>query len=317
MKNKALLLVLFLIAGYPAILKGQSYEGYIGDNIPVWFTLSSGTTDAVLYGSYFYKKNGDTISISGSLKGNNIILNEKNKDGLITGIFTCMNFNDSITGNWKKPNGDKLLHVKLYRVNQSFKTCARIPAADKLILIQGNTLNDELKDYAGDSGKPPKLRYNFAEKCIVSTCFDWEYIGPYLSTGTIHHTFNLTSNKEIALLKEIDPAKLPLLKNKMKSRIQNALDSAKNNYSVQEWIDAFGDRKTYEDSFRVSEIKENAFDNYFIRNGFMYIRIDDYFAFPHVIQAMDVTISIEIPFAELGSYLNDSSVLKNLSKAGQ
>ncbi|MEI8005384.1 MAG: hypothetical protein WCI48_04195 [Bacteroidota bacterium] len=317
MKNKAFLLVFFLLAGYPAVLKCQSYEGYIGDNIPVWFTLSAGTTDAVLYGTYFYKKNGDTISISGSMTGNTIILNEKNKDGLITGIFACMNFIDSITGNWKKPSGDKLLPVKLYKVNPSFKTCARIPAADKLILTQGNTLNNELKDYAGDSGKPPKLRYNFAEKCIVSTYFDWEYLGPYLSTGTIHHTFNLTSNKEIALLKEIDPAKLPQLKNKIKSRIQSALDSAKNNYSVQEWIDAFGDKKTYEDSFRVSEIKENAFDNYFIRNDFMYIKIDDYFAFPHVIQAMDLTISIVIPFAELGSYLNDSSILKNISKAGQ
>jgi hypothetical protein len=228
-----------------------------------------------------------------------------------------VNFTDSITGNWKKTNGDKLLPVKLYKVNPSFKTCAKIPAADKLILAKGNTLNDELKDYASDSGKTPKLRYNFAEKCLVSTYFDWEYLGPYLSTGTIHHTFNLTSNKEIAFLKEIDPAKLPQLKNKIKSRIQSTLDAVRNNYKVQEWIDAFGYKKTFEDSFRVSEIKESAFDNYFIRNGLLYIKIDDYFAFPHVIQAMDVTISIEIPCAELGSYLKDNSILKNLIKAGQ
>jgi len=316
MKNKILLLAFFLVIGYPDIVKSQSYEGYIADNMPVWFNLSAGTSDSSLTGSYFYKKNGDTISISGSMNGNHIILNEKNRDGLITGIFTCVNFKDSITGNWRKPNSNKLLSVKLYKVNLSFKTCAKIPGADKLILTQGNTLADELKEYADDAGKKPKVCYNFAEKCIVSTYFDWEYLGPYLSTGTIHHTFGLISNKEIALLKEIDPAKLAQLKNKIKTRIQKELDAARKNFKVQEWIDAFGDRKTYEDSFLVTEIKESVFDNYYIRNGFVYIKIDGYFGFPHVIEAMDLTITIEISYAELGWYLNDNSILMNLTKPG-
>ncbi len=316
MTNKTLLLAFFLVIGYPELLKSQSYEGYISDNMPVWFNLSAGTTDSSLVGSYFYKKNGDTISISGSMNGSHVLMNEKNRDGLITGIFTCENFKDSMTGNWRKPNSNKLLSVKLYKVNPSFKTCAKIPGADKLILTQGNTLADELKEYADDAGKKPKVGYNFAEKCIVSLYFDWEYMGPYLSTGTIHHSFDLISNKEIALLKEIDPGKLPQLKNKIKTRIQKELDAARKNYKVQEWIDAFGDKKTYEDAFLVSEIQESVFDNYYIRNGFIYIKIDGYFAFPHAIEAMDLTISIEISFAELGSCLNNNSILINLTKPG-
>jgi len=88
------------------------------------------------------------------------------------------------------------------------------------------------------------------------------------------------------------------------------LDTARSNYKVEEWVDAFGDRKTYEDSFRVTEVKESVFDNYYIRNGFIYIQIDDYFGFPHAIQAMDLTIVIEIPYSEFESYLNNESVLR-------
>jgi hypothetical protein len=316
MKNKALLIIFFALIGYSNMVKSQSYEGYIhiADNLPVWFDLSAGTTAESLSGSYFYKKTGIGISISGSMQGNNIILNELAKDGLITGIFTCVNFNDSITGNWSKPNSSKLLPVKLYKVNPSFKSCAIIPGSDKLILTQGNTLNDELKEYADEAGKKPKVCYNFAEKCIVSIYFNWEYLGPYLSTGTIHHTFNLISNKEIALLKEIDPGKLPQLKNKIKARIQKELDAARNKYTVQEWIDAFGDRKTYEDAFLVSEINESVLDNYYVRNGFICIMIDNYFGFPHAIEVMDLTIKIEISYSELGLYLNNNSILINLIK---
>jgi len=310
MKNKTLLLIFFMVIGYSDILKSQSYEGYIADNLPVWFELYAGAAGTSLNGTYFYKRNGANISLSGSGNGKNIILDEKNKEGLITGIFTCVNFEDSITGNWSKPKSSKLLTVKLYKVNPSFKTCAIIPGADKLILIQGNTLNNELKEYADDAGKAPKLRYNFAEKCILSLYFEWETLGAYLSTGTIHHTFNLNSNKEIALIKEFDPTKIPQLKNKIKIRIQKELDTARSNYKVEEWVDAFGDRKTYEDSFRVTEVKESVFDNYYIRNGFIYIQIDDYFGFPHAIQAMDLTIVIEIPYSEFESYLNNESVLR-------
>ena len=53
-------------------------------------------------------------------------------------------------------------------------------------------------------------------------------------------------------------------------------------------------------------------NNFYIKNGYLCIKIDDYFGFPHVIQAMDVTVTIEISFPELMSYLNPDSILKNL-----
>jgi len=315
MKKKILLLAFFVVSVYSGTLRAQSYEGYIADNMPVWLDLSAGPADTSLSGTYFYKNNGGNISLSGSMIGNNIILNERNKSGLITGIFTCVKFEDSITGNWRKPNSTKLLPVKLFKADPSFKTCAMIPGADKLVLTQGNSLTDELKEYADEAGKKPKLCFDFAGKCIVSLYYDWEYLGPYLSTGTVHHTFNLTDNKEIALVKEIDPGKLPQLKNKIKTNIQKELDAARKKFKEQEWIDAFGDRKTYEDSFRVPEIKDSLLDNYYVRNGFLCIETDGYFAFPHVIEAMDVTIKTTISFSELASYLKNNSILNNLNKA--
>jgi len=312
MNKKKLLLTCFITLGCLKISTAQSYEGYISENLPVWVDLNIPTNDGSFSGTYFYKKDGGSIPLLGTVKGNQIILNETNKDGICTGIFTCINFGDSITGNWKKPNSTKLSFVKLYKTDVFFKTYAKIPTAGKLILSNGKTLNEELTEFTNEGSNKPKLVYIFAEKNILSTSFEWEYMGPYLSSGTVYHTFDLTKNKEISLLNEINPAKLSALKSKIKIVIQKELNEHRKNYTEKEWIDAFGDKETYENSFKLSEAGDNLFENYYLKTSVLTVVIDYYFGFPHVIQAMDFSVEWKLSFPEIGLYLKENSILNNL-----
>jgi len=312
MKKKTLFLVCFITLRFVLISHAQCYEGYISGNLPVWVDLSIPIADGPLSGTYFYKKDGGIIPVSGTINGKLILLNETDKEGKISGIFTCTDFGDSITGSWKKPNGTKVFLVKLVKTDVSFKTYAKIPDAGKLILSGGRTLKDELAENAEQGGKKPKLVYLFAEKNILSISFEWETMGAYLSTGTIYHTFDLTRNTEISLLKEIDPGKLQALKSKIKVVVQKELDEHRKTYTEKEWIDAFGDKETYEKSFKLSEAGDNLLETYYLKSGVLTGLVDDYFGFPHVIQAMDLSVIWKMPFTEFGSYLKAGSVLNNL-----
>ncbi len=311
-RKRTILVILFAIS-YFVPAKSQSYEGYISDNLPVWMDLKQPATAGSVSGSYFYKKNGGSISLSGTIKGNSIVLNEKNNSGAVVGTFTCTMYKDSITGNWKKLNSNKSISVKLYKTDPSYKNVALIPGADKLMLAKGTTLNDEMKDMVSESGNMPKLNYSFAEKGVLSTNFDWESIGAYATSGTEYHTFNLANNKEISFAKEIDPAMMPKFKEKIKLQIQKQLDTYKKSYSEQEWIDVFGDKETYEKAFNVSELPDYLFDRFFIKKKYIQINIQNYFGFPHAAQGMDFNTEFKIPFSELNPYLNKNSVLKKLN----
>ncbi|MEI7492398.1 MAG: hypothetical protein WCK92_13435 [Bacteroidota bacterium] len=312
MNKKILFLGCVIILGCMRISLAQSYEGYIAGNLPVWADLNIPATEGSVSGAYFYKKDGGVIPLSGTVSAKKILLNETNKDGACTGMFTLTDFGDSVSGTWNKPNSTKMSSVRLYKTDVSFKTYAKIPDAAKLNLSGGKTLNDELAEYKSEGSKKPKLVYLFAEKNILSTSFDWEYMGPYLSTGTIYHTFDLTNNKEISFLNEIDPSRLSTLKDKLKTLLQIELDDHRKLYKEQEWIDAFGDKETYENAFKLSEPGDNLFEIYYLKHGALTIVIDNYFAFPHVIEAMDISFVWKLPFTDLGSYLKDNSILRNL-----
>ena len=312
MKKKSLLLACFIVFGCVMTSNAQSYEGYISESLPVWVDLIIPANDSTVTGTYFYKKDGGIIPLSGPVNGKQITLNETNKDGVCTGIFSCVNFGDSITGKWSKPNSAKSSSVKLYKTDVSLKLFATIPAAAKLILSDGKTLNNELTEYAGEGSKKPKLVYLFAEKNILSISFAWETMGAYLSSGTIYHTFDLTNNKEISLLNEINPDKLSALKSKIKTVIQKELDEHRKQYTQQDWIDAFGDKETFEKSFTVSETGDNILVNWYLKRGVLTVVIDNYFGFPHVIQAMDFSGEWKSSFTELRLYLKENSILKNI-----
>ena len=292
-------------------IHSQSYEGYIGDNIPVWLEITQSTSDN-LTGSYFYKKIGGSIVLSGLSKGNKIILNEKNKTGEVSGMFECVRFSDSLIGTWKNTKTNKLLQVKLYTVEPSFKTYSKIPSADKLVFAGGQTLMNELTENIDEAGKKPKINFSYAEKSIVSVNFYWETMAAYVSSGNVYHTFNLTNNKEIILTEAIDPTKLLQFRDMIKIRLQKKVDDFRKEYKEEEWIDVFGDKETFDASFKVNEIEDFRINNYYLKRGFVVISIDHFFGFPHVAQAMDLFTEIEISFSELLPYLKNNSVLNNL-----
>lgn len=292
-------------------IHSQSYEGYIGENMPIWLENTPSTSDT-LTASYFYKKNGGSILLSGLSKGNKITLNEKNKTGEVSGMFECLRFSDSLIGTWKNTKTNKLLQVKLYNVDPSFKTFAKIPSADKLVFASGQTLMNELTDNSDEAGKKPKINFSYAEKSIISTNFYWETMGAYLSSGTVYHTFNLTNNKEIILTEAIDPNKLVQFRDLIKIRLQKKVDDFRKEYKEEEWMDVFGDKETFDASFKVNELADSRLNNYYLKRGVLVISIDHFFGFPHVSQAMDLFTEIDISFSELVPYLKSTSVLLNL-----
>ena len=289
-------------------IHSQSYEGYIGDNIPVWFEINESTDDNTT-GSYFYKKNGGSILLSGQSTSNKIKLNEKNKTGEVSGIFDCFRFSDSLIGNWKNTKTNKLLQVKLYKVDPSFKTYAKIPSAEKLFLSNGKVLNDDLKNNIDGAGKKPKLNFTLAEKSIISSNFSFDVEGGY---GTTYYSFDLTNNYEITLTNEIDSNQINQFNELLIIKLQKKVDDYRKASTEEELIDLFGDKETLEASTKVTEVSDKQINNYYLKRGFAIIMVNRFFDFPRMRQGADLYAELEISFTELYPYLYSTSVLRNL-----
>lgn len=177
----------------------QSYEGYIDQKYPVWVDLNFSSTDNNITGTYFYKKMGGDIKIQGTHNGQQLIINEKNKEGAVTGIFNLNNLYDSIVGTWKKNGSNKLLIVKLFKTNPEFKQFAIIPKNDKLILSDGTSLQNALNNAKSETDKKvPKLEILYAEKNILSTSFNQEIMFNFRNIGgPTFQTFNLISKEKL------------------------------------------------------------------------------------------------------------------------
>lgn len=91
------------------------YEGMIGDNLEI--VLSAETQDEKISGSYFYRKIGTDILISGKQNGDQFEFSETAADGKVTGNFSGRIFSngDSLSGEWKNPEGTKTFAVHLKR----------------------------------------------------------------------------------------------------------------------------------------------------------------------------------------------------------
>lgn len=312
MKKITILFVVILMAKWNNC-NAQSFEGYINENIPVWVDINLDVLNNTISGSYFYKKNGSSISLSGKTSGNTWIIEEKSKENIITGIFTLVNSGNVLKGFWNKPNSKKQLKVNLVQTDSKYKGTAIIPKNNQLVLLDNSSLLYEMNEYKNQTtNKIPKLEILFAQKNILSVSYYWEYMSAYLSSGTIYHVFNLGNKKEIALINEIDSNHLNEFKAKIRERIKSALSVHKKDYNdvkEEEWINAFGDSETYNNAFSVNEVPESIFDTFYIKEGKLIIYKEHYFEFPHVIQSLDTQISIEFTFDELEKYLKSESIL--------
>lgn len=315
MKKIALFLVILVVTKWNNC-NAQSYEGYIQENIPVWVDINLDVLNNTISGSYFYKKNGSSISLSGKTNGNTWIIEEKSKENIITGIFTLVNYGNALKGFWNKPNSKKQLKVNLVQTDSKYKGTAIIPKNNQLVLLDNSSLLYEMNEYKNQTtNKIPKLEILFAQKNILSVSYYWEYMSAYLSSGTCYHVFNLSNKKEISLINEIDSNRLNEFKAKIREQIQSALSVHKKDYNdvtEEEWINAFGDSETYNNAFSVNEVSETIFDTFYIKEGKLVIYKEHYFEFPHVIQNLDTQINIQFTFDELENYLKSESVLFGL-----
>jgi hypothetical protein len=313
MKGKFFLLLFFIIYMLVPKISAQSFEGYISDTLPVWFEFNEPSKDGDVIGTYFYKTIGEAINISGKIKENNLTLNETDKNGKLTGIFNCNLKGDSIIGNWNRPNSNKFYSVRLYNVNNSFKEFAKIPNSEKLILNDGRTLKDEIKESEGENATTlSKLNYCFSERAILTTFYDWEFMGAYSSIGTVYHTFNLKNNQEILLINEFKQLELDRIKESLRQKIQEKLNMHRKEMTDSEWINIFGDKETYNNAFIARKVDDEVFKNFYLKYNHVYILIDSYLGLPHSMRAADISMEFHLGFPELKSVIKKESILNNL-----
>jgi hypothetical protein len=100
------------------------YEGSIGDNLEVvlWF----GGADDKLEGSYFYRKVGTDIRLTGEMRGDSIHLEETDAKGKKTGEFTGIVSSDKFTGRWSAPGNAKRLSFAMKKSDNPARSKMRV-----------------------------------------------------------------------------------------------------------------------------------------------------------------------------------------------
>ena len=293
----------------------QSYEGYIDGKYPVWADFNFSSTDNIISGYYFYKKTGGEIKLQGTYNGQQLNINEKNKEGAITATFKLNNLNDSIIGTWKKTGGNKILNVKLCKTNPDFKQFAIIPKNDKLILNDGTTLQSALNNAKSDTdNKIPKLEINYAEKNMLSTFFNQEVMYNYKNIGgPVFNTFNMISKKEIMLINEIDPEMLQQFKRRLLEMIKLQLKEHRKNFSEEEWMSAYrDDKESLENAFNKIEIENESLNVFYIKNNHLFIYLPNFLGLFNAL-VFDLDIELDFSPSEIKKYLSINSILNNLN----
>jgi hypothetical protein len=211
----------------------------------------------------------------------------------------------------------------LCRADPADKRYAIIPKPKELKLASGQTLADEIREFTeGDEKNKPWIDWHVCRKGIVSMSYNWEFSGAYTTTGSIVHTFDLATRKEIVLDSQIQPAKSKAFDKFIYDRIQADIKDSRKGFSDSEWTEVLadklendtGDAETALDRcFSLeSPCNRGSTEYYFTEKGLEYW-FSDFFQFPHVIQNMDISSRIEIPYSDLKRSLRKGSPLLRLA----
>jgi hypothetical protein len=317
----------------------QAFEGTINGKLDVWFDLAMPSSDGPVSGSYFYIKVGEDIQVSGVKKGNSLSLNEYGDGEKITGVINCIMRKDSITGTWKKPKGKTALPVALIRANPAFGKYEKMLNGKDLRLLDGTVLSEELNSYSGEgyldenenpTKSTPALDATYENDDILSVSFSWAYMGAYPSYGTVYHTFDLKTNSELSLWDQIDNGKMDEFNSLLCQQIQPKLDETRESYPDSEWQDVLAPLEDSEDPesaidsigeyFHCTDVRKASPHsgiqkgiNYFLDSTSLHFVLDNFFEFPHVIQAMDLFGEASIPLDDFKKYLKKESPLRRIS----
>ncbi len=324
-------------------MKSQCFEGYLVDScintngvidmIPIWCELNIPSEDGKFTGLYFYKKRGEVIPLAGEKKGEQITLTEKNSKGVVTGTFIFKLEVDRLLGKWRSAVGKKQFEAILYAVNAEEKKYAIIPKPDKLQLLGGTYLSQELNDNLQTDGKGketiPRVKIIVSEKGIVSLQYT-------ITTGSmgqfyesIFHNFTIgASNSEIVLKNEIANTSLNDFKAIVKKYLQIVLDKNKptNPDDMKQAADCFSlesansDQISSADSLAImarytanDESINRILNTFYLTRNSLVIVINGYLDVITPCRSMDIHDELSIPFTEIRKYFANGSNLQKFA----
>jgi hypothetical protein len=305
-------LIIILMSLIVSNTYAQSYEGTIGYNFYIWVDLSTPRANGEISGTYFYKNKYIPISLEGKKIKNKIDLTEHNKSNIITGHFTLIDNGDSLIGKWKNTKGTVIYDVLLYKTNPIYKPQG--------IIDVGYTTIDSSDDaYITTSTKS----LNFARKNIYSyNEGTWTEGGAYPTGESTSYT--LIPNDSTGILEglniwnEIDENKVIELKKIINQHIQHCFDDTRKNMTDSAWIQIIEGtgRFSIDSTFTLDSVftwKDNGSQElnsyYYIDERGLHFYYYDYFHFPHIALAYDLSCDFIIDFNELKKYLSKKSVL--------
>lgn len=134
----------------------KSFEGSINGKYEIYMTLTNDNNE--LHGTYCYKTQKSFLKMSGTIdKDGNVMLNEFNDKGNITGMFKGELVGKKISGKWSKPDGSNAMPFDIVEVCSLAKTKYKILKKAKgeyaLTSISGNMGANTMFDTYFDNGK--------------------------------------------------------------------------------------------------------------------------------------------------------------------
>ena len=97
---------------------GGFYRGTIGGKYEIVMILTVRSADRVLKGDYYYTSKNKPIALTGSYDLNNRFTLTEQVDGQVTGTFTGTISPDSLTGEWRSPDGKRVLPFSVKRAKE-------------------------------------------------------------------------------------------------------------------------------------------------------------------------------------------------------
>lgn len=301
----------------------ESFEGFLGD-FPIWLDVDSPAGDGPARGSYFYKKVGTPIPLEGERTAGKLVLREKDAKGKVTGVFECSWQGKGLAGEWGKPGAKKRLPVRLPRTDPAYRKHAVHKFSDLELLEEGN-LAEEIASMSGEgSDGPPVVEILYDQRNILSVEVSWSAMGAYPTWGAYRYLFDLKRRKQVSIWDEIDAAGLKKIWKVLGPGLDAELKEGRRGYSDSEWVEVLENRfegedwdepgKKLEGIFSASHTVPvpDAFSDCYLDSATFHFKKSDWFGFPHVIRAMDLTVDIPMPIAELATYLKPGSFLRNL-----
>lgn len=305
-------------------IQAQSFEGTMSGkiagndvNLSIWIDLKVPPHNGAVAGSYFYKTIGKKISVSGKKDGPNIYLEEKDKNQKTTGAFFLSLGKGKLNGYWLKPNSKDTFYVEMYNANPSFKNTARIPKLK-------NLLAEDIEFYSTglDSNDVyQQVTYStlFARGNLLSVELNWENWSYTAHYGTIHHTYDLTTNETIKLEDEINDSCFAYLQ----KEVYAIVAAHREEYSDSAWIESiYFYMDTPEEYQQAKEKLNELFDSttvlrkadFYLDKDGLICYIQDFCEQYYSAGRRDMTFdcSVSIPFDELRKYIKKDSRLSRI-----